>query len=211
MNNICSIDNNYFNKFTHELKNPLTVCNGYLDMIFNCSKKDRETYLEIVRDELKRSINIINNYNTLLNLNKMNFNLYDLLNDVNNIVNRLYNCKIIIIGNTRLDYYGDYDKLKQVFINLIKNSYEAKTNNKLLIVINIRDYKDKYKINFIDNGKGIPKKEIDKIYKDYYTTKKKGRGLGIPYIMDIINLHHGSIKYYSKQGLGTKVIITLPK
>ena len=95
MNNICSIDNNYFNKFTHELKNPLTVCNGYLDMIFNCSKKDRETYLEIVKDEIKRSINIINNYNTLLNLNKMNFNVYDLLNDVNNIVYRLYNCKII--------------------------------------------------------------------------------------------------------------------
>lgn len=208
MNNICSIDNNYFNKFTHEIKNPLTVCNGYLDMILKCNDKDRETYLEIVRDELKRSINIINNYNNFFNLNKINFNLNDLFNDINSIINKLYNCKIIVLGNTKLDYYGDYDKLKQVFINIIKNSYEANTN---IVVINIRNYKNYYKISIIDNGIGMNNSVLNNIYKEYYTTKVNGTGLGIPYILNIINLHNGKIKYYSKKGLGTKVVIILPK
>ena len=47
----------YFNKFTHELKNPLTVCNGYLDMIMKCNEKDKDTYIQIVRDEIKRMLN----------------------------------------------------------------------------------------------------------------------------------------------------------
>ena len=43
-------DINYFNKFTHEIKNPLTICNGYLDMILKCDEKDKETYLKIVKE-----------------------------------------------------------------------------------------------------------------------------------------------------------------
>ena len=53
-------------------------------------------------------------------------------------------------------------------------------------------------------------KEILKnIDKDYFTTKKNGTGLGIPYIKDIIKLHNGSIEYYSKEDVGTKVEIKL--
>ncbi|MBQ9019271.1 MAG: HAMP domain-containing histidine kinase [Bacilli bacterium] len=211
MNNICSIDSNYFNKFTHEIKNPLTVCNGYLDIILQSKDKDRETYLEIVKNEIRRTINIINNYNNLFNLNKTNFYLEDLMNEVSIIFNKIYNCKIIIVSQNQLKYYGDYNKLKQVFINLIKNSYEAKTNTKLIIVIKIKEYNDNYKISIIDNGIGMNKDTLNNIYKEYYTTKTNGNGLGIPYIMNIIKLHKGNLNYYSKEKLGTKVVITLPK
>lgn len=197
---------NYFNKFTHEIKNPLTVCNGYLEMILKCNDKDKETYIEIVRNEIKRSLNIINDYNNFFNINKSNFNLYDLLIEIKNNYKDLYNSKIIIIGNNKLKYYGDYNKLKQVFINIIKNSFEANSN---LIVIKVDENKSTYKISIFDNGIGI--KNIDDIYKEYYTTKEYGTGLGIPYIKEIIELHKGTINYYSEENIGTKVEIILPK
>ena len=200
------MDTIYFNKFTHELKNPLTVCNGYLDMILRCSDKDKETYIQIVRDEIKRSLNIINDYNNLLNINKSNFNLYDLLMEIKNNLEELYKSKIVIISNNKLDYYGDYQKLKQVFLNIIKNSYEASSN---LIVLKIDENKSNYMISIFDNGIGI--KNIDDIYKEYYTTKSNGTGLGIPYIKEIIELHRGTIKYYSKENIGTRVEIILPR
>lgn len=197
---------NYFNKFTHELKNPLTICNGYLDMMLKCKEEDKYTYIQIVKDEIKRSLNIINDYNNLLSLNKDNFNLYDLLLETKNNLEKLYNCKIEIISNNKLDYYGDYSKLKQVFLNIIKNSYEANSN---LIVIKVDEDKSIYKISIFDNGIGI--KNIDDIYKEYYTTKENGTGLGIPYIKEIIELHRGSINYYSKENIGTRVEVILPK
>ena len=197
---------NYFNKFTHELKNPLTICNGYLDMMLKCKEEDKYTYIQIVKDEIKRSLNIINDYNNLLSLNKDNFNLYDLLLETKNNLEKLYNCKIEIISNNKLDYYGDYSKLKQVFLNIIKNSYEANSN---LIVIKVDEDKSIYKISIFDNG--IGSKNIDDIYKEYYTTKENGTGLGIPYIKEIIELHRGSINYYSKENIGTRVEVILPK
>ena len=197
---------NYFNKFTHEIKNPLTVCNGYLDMMLKCSDKDKETYIEIVRDEIKRSLNIINDYNNFLSINKTNFNLYDLLLEIKNNLEELYKSKIIIISNNKMNYYGDYSKLKQVFINIIKNSYEANSN---LIVIKIDEDNSIYKISIFDNGVGI--KNISEIYKEYYTTKENGTGLGIPYIKEIIELHRGTINYYSEENIGTRVEIILPK
>jgi signal transduction histidine kinase len=191
----------YFNKFTHELKNPLTVCNGYLDMIMKCNEKDKETYIEIVRDEIKRSLNIINNYSNIIR--KEYFNLKDLFLDIKNTLS-IYNMNIIIDCNN--DYIlGDYSKLKQVFLNIIKNSYEA---NSTIIVIKVFKSSN-YKISIIDNGIGI--KNINNIYKEYYTTKSNGTGLGIPYSKEIIELHNGTINYYSKENIGTRVEIILPK
>ena len=195
------MDTTYFNKFTHELKNPLTVCNGYLDMIMKCNEKDKDTYIQIVKDEIKRSLNIINDYSNTIRKEK--FNLKDLFLDIKNTLS-IYELNIIILSNNNY-ILGDYSKLKQVFLNLIKNSYEA---NSSIIVIKVEEYTN-YKISIIDNGIGI--KNINNIYKEYYTTKSNGTGLGIPYSKEIIELHGGIIKYCSKENIGTRVEIILPK
>ena len=195
------MDTTYFNKFTHELKNPLTVCNGYLDMIMKCNEKDKDTYIQIVRDEIKRSLNIINNYSNTIKKEK--FNLKDLFLDIKNTLS-IYKLNIIINCNNNY-ILGDYSKLRQVFLNIIKNSYEA---NSSIIVIKVEKYTN-YKISIIDNGIGI--KNINNIYKEYYTTKSNGTGLGIPFIKEVIELHNGTIKYYSKENIGTRVEMILPK
>ncbi len=65
-------------------------------------------------------------------------------------------------------------------------------------------------INIIDNGCGMSKETLSKIYDDFFTTKPSGTGIGIPYIKEIIDLHGGSLFYKSKKGVGTTVIIKLP-
>lgn len=201
-------------KLTHELKNPLSVCNGYLEMIKNSDEESKEKYLQIIKSEIKRSLNILSNYsNKKLNIEKID--LIELCKDIKDLFDLYFlkhNTKLSILNSEKIYIEGDYNKLKQVLINIIKNSYEAKKyNNKLLITIKTISLKNKVKIIIRDNGCGMNDNELQRIYDNYYTTKENGNGIGIPYIKEIINLHNGIVKYYSKKNIGTKVIIELPK
>ena len=115
--------------------------------------------------------------------------------------------KILSLIEDEILLEADYDRLKQVFINLIKNSYEANSKN---IDLNISTKKDKVIIEVVDDGDGIDSKDLRKIGTLFYTTKVKGSGIGVNMSKEIIKLHDGNIKYESKIKEGTKVIITLP-
>ena len=205
-----------FNKFAHEIKNPLAVCNGYVDILMKCNDKDRKIYLQIIKDEIKRSLKIINDYsnNNIDKIDKEELDLTILYEDINNTLNNLLvknNSEIIFLDDDELYLNADYNKLKQVFINILKNSYEAKSNNKLIIVVKTNELDDHYEISITDNGIGMSKEELDNIEEEYYTTKSYGTGLGVPYIKKIIELHGGDVEYLSKKDIGTKVLIKLPK
>lgn len=203
-------------QFAHELKNPLVVCNGYLEMIPNSTYQQKEKYYKIIQKEVKRSLSIINSFSEKRrnDLNIEELDLIMLLEEVKEIFYEIFkrnNCKIDIIGKEEIYMMGDYEKLKQVFINLIKNSYEAKKEQELTITIKIKNNKKSLEISIIDNGIGMTKKEIEQVTKKYYTTKEYGNGLGIPFCEEIIKKHRGFMHFKSKKHLGTKVIIKIPK
>ncbi len=209
-------ENLELHQFAHEVKNPLVVCSGYLEMIPNSTFKQKEKYYKIIEKEVKRSLSIISSFSEKKrsNLNIEELDLRLLLEEINEIFKDLFkknNCKINIIGKEEIYMHGDYEKLKQVFINLIKNAYEARDNNFLQILIKIKETKKQIKISVIDNGIGMTRKEKIKATDKYYTTKKYGNGLGIPYSKEIIELHHGILNLKSKKGIGTKIMIKLPK
>ena len=146
-----------------------------------------------------------------VNLDYMDFNL--VLEDIRTTIKNSINDKDIELifnyNDEELIILGDYNKLKQVLINLIKNSIEAKkTNEKLKININIYKKKDDIELEIIDNGTGI--NDINKIGKEFYTTKVSGTGLGVNFSKSIISMHNGTLKYFSKFNKGTKVVINLP-
>lgn len=204
------------NKLLHEIKNPLTVCNGYLDMCLKNNKDSNKKYLSIVRDELKRTLNIISEFkrsdkDTKLDLKE--FDILTLLKDVKSILDSLYlekRTEIQIINNEKVYIEGDYNKLKQAFINILKNSLESKDKKYLKIKVKIEKLKEYIKITITDNGCGMSCYEIDHIYDEYYTTKDTGTGLGVPLIKEIINSHNGMISYKSKEKIGTTITIKLP-
>jgi signal transduction histidine kinase len=104
---------------------------------------------------------------------------------------------------------GDYNRLKQVFINIIKNSIES-ISKYGTIDITTHILKDQYYIEITDNGCGMDEYTLSKINDLFFTTKKKGSGLGVSLSNEIIKAHKGSLDYTSKPNKGTKVIVKLP-
>lgn len=205
-----------FHQLSHELKNPLAVCKGYLEMIPSSEEKQKEKYYSIIKEEVNRSIGILNSYtkNQFLELELDIINIKELLQEAADLLNPLYkenHSKIILKKIDNHYLVGDYKKLKQVLINLLKNAYEARNQEELIVVMEIESNDQTNKIIITDNGFGMSQDILNNINKEYFTTKKEGTGLGIPYCQKIINLHNGRIDYDSKETLGTKIVITLPK
>lgn len=204
-------------KLTHELKNPIAVCKGYLEM-FNLNNKDKsEKYLEIIKKEIDRSKTIIeefSDYGKLKKIEKEEMDLSILLYDINDMFQTLFSlnkAKLIINNKKELYINGDYNKLKQVLVNMIKNSFEARTTNDFYVKVTAKDKKRHIEIEIIDNGVGISEENLTHIFDLFYTTKDNGTGIGLAYSKEIIELHNGNIEIKSIENQGTTIKIKLPK
>lgn len=202
-------------KLTHEIKNPIAVCKGYIDMI-NLDNLDKtKKYIEIIKSELDRSLNVMNDFMdySKIKINKEIFDMNILLEDLYESFNLLLKGKNIKLNynNKYEEIYlnGDYDRLKQVFINIIKNSIES-INNNGIINIDVSIVDNNLKIIISDNGIGMDKETLNNIYDMFYTTKKTGTGLGVSLSNEIITSHSGKMLYESTENIGTKCIVTIP-
>ena len=192
----------------HEIRNPLCVVKGYLEMLdeTNISK-----YKEIIQNQVADSLNILNDYLEFnrISLNKEEIDLNLLLMDIKNgLKDYLKNQNV----HLHIDYFddeiyleADYNKLKQVFNNIIKNSIESSSKN---IEISYRIMFGKVTICIKDDGIKI---DNDAIYKigNYFTNKENGNGIGTALIKKIISMHNGKIKYRNNKNKGISVYITL--
>lgn len=114
--------------------------------------------------------------------------------------------------------YGDIPKIhcfssqiNQVFMNVLSNAFHS-IKEKGTIIINTQKEKDEVIIRISDDGRGIEKKNLEKIFDPRFTTKEAdvGTGLGLPISKKIITAHNGRIKVKSEVGKGTEVSIVLP-
>lgn len=204
-------------KLTHEIKNPLAVIKGYLDMLDLNNVEKSQKYLNIIRQEANRSLTIISDFLEFnkIKIAKNEIELNLLLEDVYDsfkIILDKKNIKLIYKDREDEDIYfqGDYDRLKQVLINVLKNSVEAiETKGKIEISSNI--YKKYLDIIIEDDGVGMNEETLKQLKTMFYTTKKNGTGLGVALSNEIIKAHQGELIYTSKENVGTKVVIRLPK
>jgi len=104
----------------------------------------------------------------------------------------------------------DPDKLKQVFINIISNGFEAMADGGVITVSSKR-VADGIEIRITDAGVGIPEESLAHIFEPFYTTRERGSGLGLPISYKIIEAHDGDISAMSEPGRGTTFIIRLPE
>lgn len=202
-------------KVTHEIKNPLAVCKGYLDMMDTNDVKKTSRYVGIINQELDRTLELLKDFSNIsksININRESMDIMMLLNDVCDEMKFIFNNDIKF--NYRLsddEYYilGDYNRLKQVLINIIKNAKESiyKKGN---ISLTYKKDNSNIIIAIKDDGCGIESDVLDKIGTPFFTTKKNGTGLGVCFSKEIIEKHNGTINYYSKKSSGTNVVIKLP-
>lgn len=204
-------------KLTHELKNPISVCKGYLEIIDKNGYQKAPKYLPIISSEIERSLSVINDFSSLgklKELNKEEVDLQVLLEEIITILNPLfkkYNANIYL--NVKQDIYLslDYLRMKQVFVNILKNALEArKEEEPLNVQIEVKKSLKAVKIIIKDNGIGMDKNTLDKITEIFYTTKANGNGLGVVLSKEIVEMHNGTITYKSQKDKGTTVTITLP-
>lgn len=206
-------------KITHEIKNPIAVCKGYLDMIDYKDTDKVERYIPIIKDEISRTLILMDDFldYTKIQVEKDITDLYLLLEDTYKIVKPLFKknqIKLTLNIDDDDDVYMnlDYNRLKQVLVNLLKNSIEAKDNHKKNNYVSIDTIRknDEIIIRIKDNGIGMDTKSLEKVDEMFYTTKEKGTGLGVALSKEIISQHGGDIKYSSVKGKYTTVDIILP-
>ncbi len=203
-------------KITHEIKNPLAVCKGYLEMLDGTLEKT-EKYVPIIKAEIDKSLILLQDF---LSIDKIKIN--EELLDINMLIEEerekikgiAFDKKSDVefeMVDDEIYIYGDYNRLSQVIVNLVKNGIEAsKDNNKPLIKLKTESDADSAYITISDNGVGMNKEELEHLKKPFYTTKKNGTGLGVVLCDEIIKAHNGKLTYKSKKGEGTTVTIKIP-
>ena len=192
----------------HEMRNPLCVVKGYLEMLNEANISD---YKMIILNQVDDSLNILNDYlefsRISISKEEIDFNL--LLEDIkNNLKDYLKRNNVHIHINLIDDEIylkADYNKLKQVFNNIIKNSVEAKSKN---IEISYRIMFGKITICIKNDGYKMNDDTFLRI-GNYYTNKDDGNGIGTSLIKKIICMHNGKIKYRNNKNKGISVYITL--
>lgn len=204
-------------KITHEIKNPIAVCKGYLDMFNVENLEHSRKYIPIIRKEIASTLLLLEDF---LSMNKikiekeiMDINL--LLEEMSNHFRLLLKEKNIK-GKFEFDedeiyIIGDYNRLMQAFINIVKNSIEAlaKTKDGQFSIHTIL-HENTIDIIMMDNGQGITEEDMKRIKEPFYSTKQRGTGLGVSLSNEIIEGHGGTLIYESEVGKGTKAVITLP-
>ena len=201
-------------KVTHEIKNPLAVIKGYLSIFDPYDSEKCLKYKNILDIEVENALNVLKDFSSInhLDIKKNNMNYYDLLMEAKETILPFFNDKNIklnINSPRELIVNADYNRMKQVLINILKNSTEALSDNGK---IDIKSYIENNKLITIikDNGHGMDKETIDNLFTPFYSKKSFGTGLGLCLSKEIIELHNGTIKYTSKLNEYTQVKIAIP-
>ena len=204
----------------HEIRNPL---NSIATIVQQLDKdfepvSDNEEYhslAKIVSKEVKRMNRTIENFLRFSKpepIIKNQFPLENLINTIAEQFTPLLSEKGIdfsLIQNWSGLVNWDRNQIKQVLINLIKNSIESiQDSGKIEIVIS--NSEENITIKVIDNGEGIPKENLQKIFNLYFTSKAKGTGIGLSIIQRIINEHDGVITVESSMEVGSTFTIAMP-
>ncbi len=201
----------------HEVRNPLTNINLATEHLR--SEIQRATDTDILFEMIARNSNRINELiSDLLNSTKASHLTFTNIS-VNDIIDQslgfaqdridLKEIKVIKNYDDKLcPILADVEKLNIAFLNIIVNGVEAMEAKKGILTIKTENKNKRCSVIISDNGKGIDKETLLKIFEPYFTTKDSGTGLGLTNTQNIILSHHANIYAESEEGKGTSFIMS---
>ena len=167
--------------------------------------------LQTIEDRSKGLLKFVSHYKDLTRLPHpvfMNIKLEELFDHISNLMKKDMDKQNITFEvhseGPELSIYADKDMILQVLINLLANARDAleRKKNKKIKLAGFR-IGEKIFIQVSDNGPGIDQESIDKVFIPFFTTKKKGSGIGLSLARQIMRLHKGSIYFNTEEGKGT--------
>jgi PAS domain S-box-containing protein len=200
----------------HDLRNPLTGIAGATYYVktkcgSNVDSKSKEMFRVIERD-IANSNKIINDLleysgEIKLDLNETNPRL--IAKEALSAVKVPKNVRVANLTRCQPKINVDADKMKRVFVNMIKNAVDAMPNGGKL-TIESRESNGDLRIVFSDTGAGMSEQTLRNIFRPLFTTKAKGMGFGLSICKRFVEAHGGRISVQSKIGKGSMFIVTLP-
>lgn len=204
----------------HEIKNPIAAIKGFSQVIGKAvTENDAEAikdFKDVVPRQLDRINDIVEKLLTLSRppkLEKRKININGLLDEIVKLVEKQALQQKVEIVKSFDDIpqtLADPEQLTQAFLNLVLNAMQSMPDGGQIEIRTRFMGTDRIVIEFIDNGVGIPKDRLSRIFDPFYTTKAGGSGLGLSVTQKIIIDHQGRIEVESEVGKGTQFRINLP-
>jgi signal transduction histidine kinase len=206
----------------HEIRNPLTSVKLNLQKIQENNQLDEEekehlNYTQEGVRQIEKFITQLLNFARISELHKHKFSIEQVMDESVKMISDSLELKSIILKKTYSknlpQIWLDGDKMRQVFINILRNSCEAVTpGGEIGVSISHLTVLDENRISIAiaDNGNGIPQEDWETVFEPFYTTKSSGIGLGLANARKIVENHMGSIKIIKKEGKGSAFEILLP-
>lgn len=214
----------------HELKSPLTSIYGFSELLLEANLEDSQAieYAQVILTESTRLTDLVNKFLDISRLEagrtEIRMNPFDLRQLVEKI-KETYKGQaekrkirvIVEIPKALPMAYGDQDMIEQVLLNLFSNAVKySPVNSK--VGIEAKEEDDALVVSVIDNGYGIPKEALPRIFDKFYrvvdsegSDEVEGSGLGLSLAKEIVEQHGGTIKVTSRLGIGSVFSFTLPK
>jgi signal transduction histidine kinase len=217
---------------SHDLKTPITAIKGYVEGLMDGvadTPEKRDKYIRTIYNKANDMDKLINELTTYsgIDSNRIPYNFHRI-----NVADYFGDC-VEEVGidlearNIKLNYYNmtsedtmiiaDPEQMKKVINNIINNSVKYMDKKNGVIDIRILDMQDSVQIELEDNGKGIPQKDLSRIFERFYRTDASrnsaqgGSGIGLAIVKKIISDHGGYIWATSKEGEGTCMHFVLRK
>ncbi|WP_395046582.1 sensor histidine kinase [Flavobacterium sp.] len=222
----------FLGNVSHELKTPLFTVQGYISTLLDGAMKDkviRKKYLERAEKGVERLIYIVEDLDTIAKLEisegrieMTNFDIISLIQGVFDLLEMKANKKEIMLSfdskyHKPIMVLGNYEKIQQVVTNLVENSIKyGKIGGSTEIGVE-EVISNKILINIKDNGEGIEKQNISRLFERFYRVDKSGArseggsGLGLAIVKHIIEAHNERIYVESKFRVGSEFSFTLQK
>lgn len=221
--------NEFLGNVTHELRTPIFAIQLSLETLLDGAVNDEKVSYDFLNRALNQTNRLTELVDDLIEISRLETGMkiskryFEINRFIFEIVNELLGLsqksKVNIIVesevNEKAQVFGDEERLKQVFVNLIDNAIKY-TNENGKIVIKITRVEKYINICVSDNGIGIPKDDLPRIFERFYRVDKTrsrdmgGSGLGLSIVKHILELHNSTIKVESDEGKGTKFEFKLP-
>ncbi|QSS97590.1 response regulator [Psychroflexus sp. ALD_RP9] len=216
---------NFFTNISHEIRTPITLVKGYAERLsLTENNKENSEYLDIIQMQANKIEGIVND---LLNLSKLDANQLLLRKsaiEITNFINKLYNRykKLfsdkgiqlsLDINISPVTIEMDKDYFEKSLENILENALKfTPKNGEVIIAIH---HEEALKISILDNGVGIPQKDLPKVFKRFYQadndiTRSVGTGIGLSFAKSIIEKHGFSVDVESIPDIETKFTIKVP-